>query len=176
MANQDLINIINGRSLEIVLKKNVQVNGGTSKLWKYFIENNTVRSCICYSYPHNEDTLYTNKYVDYCGFKNIKKAKPAKKIFFEGNYNNKFKRIDKSILEKHGVDRLLGTNIGTESGTNEQILLKLGFKKKEEDGFSPQLDSYFPYGIVYKITDLDTGKFYIGETTIPGQFESGDYL
>lgn len=53
---------------------------------------------------------------------------------------------------------------------NEVNIFK-GFGFKEIDGDW----IYFPYGIVYKITDLDIGKFYIGETTVPNQFESGTY-
>lgn len=84
-------------------------------------------------------------------------------------WNGKIKRIDKSILERHGADRLLKGNFGHDK-TNEEILLELGFKKKTEDGLSPQVDYYFPEGIVYKITDLDTGKFYIGETFKQDEF------
>lgn len=153
-------------------KSGYQVVGGASKLWKHFIDNNRVRSCICYSYPHNGE--FTNKYIDYCGFKNIKQPKPSKKLYFEGVWNGETKRIDKSILEVHGVDRLLKGDFGQDR-TNEQILLDLGFEKKYEDGFTPQVDSYFPCGIVYKITDLDTGKFYIGETFKREEFEIGEY-
>ena len=153
-------------------KSGVEVVGGVSKLWKHFIDNNTVRSCICYSYPH--ESAYTNKYVDYCGFTNLEKVKPSKKVYFEGVWNGKIKRIDKSILERHGVDRLLKGNFGHDR-TNEEILLELGFKRKTEDGLSPQVDSYFPSGIVYKITDLDTGKFYIGETLKQDEFINGIY-
>lgn len=152
-------------------KENHIVNGGVSRIWKYFIENNIVRSCICYSYPHNGE--YTNKYVDYCGFKNIKRSTPEEKIYYEGVWNGELKRVELSILMRQGVDRLLGTNIGTESGTNEEILLRLGFEKKKEDGYSPQIDSYFPFGLVYKITDLDAGKFYIGETTSKESWDNG---
>ena len=153
-------------------KKDTQVIGGASKIWKHFLDENNVRSCIVYSYPHEGD--FTNKYVDYCDFKNIKKAKPSKKIYFEGVWNGEQKRIDKSILERHGVDRLLKGSFGQDR-TNEQILLDLGFEKKYEDGLSPQVDSYFPSGIVYKTTDLDTGKFYIGETFKEEDFKAGRY-
>ena len=142
-------------------KKNHQVIGGVSKLWKHFLENNGCHSCICYSYPHDTKNLFTEKYIKYCGFKNIKKAKPAKKIYFEGIWNGKLKRIDKTILEKHGVDRLLKTVQGQDR-SNEQILLDLGFEKKEEDGFNPQVDIYYPFSLVYRIDDLTDGKFYIG--------------
>lgn len=137
-------------------KKGCVINGGTSKLWNHFIKNNNVRSCICYSYPHNGE--FTNKYVDYCDFNNVKKFKPEKKIYFESIWNGELRRIDKSILEQHGDDRLLNGDFGQDR-TNEQILLDLGFEKKYEDGYSPQVDSYFPYGVLYKITDLDTGNF-----------------
>lgn len=142
-------------------KTGVEVNGGTSKLWKYFLEENNPIDVICYSYPHNGE--YTNKYVDYCGFKNVKKAKPEKKIYFEGNWNGNNKRINKSILERHGVDRLLKGSFGHDR-TNEQILLDLGFKKKEEDGYAPQVDSWFRGGCVYMMEVIGTNKFYIGKT------------
>lgn len=154
-------------------KRGYQVHGGVSKLWKFFVENNDVNSCICYSYPHDENHLYTNKYVDYCGFVNIKKSSIANKIYFEGIWQGETKRIDKSILERHGVDRLLGTDFGKDSGSNEQLLYSLGFERKTEQGYDPQIDSYFPFGVLYKITDLDTGKFYIGETTVKEKWEEG---
>lgn len=154
-------------------KKGLSVNGGTSKLWKHFIENNNVRSCICYSYPHDENILYTNKYVDFCGFKNIERAKPEKKVYFEGIWNGKTKRIDKSLLARHGVDRLLGTNYGTNNGANEDILINLGFVKKYKDGYSPQKDSYLPFSVVYRIDDSDSGVFYIGETTSELSWNNG---
>lgn len=109
-------------------KKNYLVRGGVSKLWNYFISNNIVHSCICYSYLHNNN-LYTSKYVDNCNFRNIKRAKPENKVYFEGIWNGKLKRIDKSILEHHGVNRLLKTNQGKER-SNGQILIDLGFEKK----------------------------------------------
>ena len=152
-------------------KKDYIVNGGVSKIWKHFITNNVVRSCICYSYPHNGE--FTTKYIDFCGFKNIKKSAPEKKIYYEGFWNGEYKRIDFSILMRQGVDRLLKTEIGTEAGTNEDIILNLGFEKKYEDGYSPQVDSYFPFGLVYKIVDKDTGKFYVGETTSKETWDSG---
>ena len=154
-------------------KEDYDVVGGTSKIWNHFIKNNQVHSCICYSYPHNKE-LFTTKYIEHCSFKNLSKAKPAKKIYFEGVWNGELKRIDKSILEMHGVDRLLKGSFGHDR-TNEQILLDLGFERKEEDGYSPQVDSYFTGGLVYKITDLDTGKFYIGETVKPEEFINGNY-
>lgn len=151
-------------------KKDIEVNGGTSRLWKHFIKNNVVKSCICYSYPH--DGEFTSKYVDYCGFINIRRAKPQKKIYFEGIWNGELKRIDKSILERHGADRLLKGNFGHDRG-NEQILLDLGFEKKYEDGYEPQVDSYFPCGILYKITDINSNKFYIGVTTDREKWDNG---
>ena len=142
-------------------KKNCQIIGGASKLWKFFLKNNGCHSCICYSYPHDIENLFTEKYIKHCNFKNIQKAKPDKKIYFEGVWNGELKRIDKTILEKHGVDRLLKTKQGQDR-TNEQILLDLGFEKKFEDGFTPQVDIWYPFSVVYRIDDLDDGKFYVG--------------
>lgn len=153
-------------------KKEYTVRGGTSKLWKHFLKNNSVRSCICYSYPHNGE--FTEHYIRYCDFKNIKKAKPEKKIYFEGQWNNQQKRIDKSILEKHGVDRLLKTKQGQDR-TNEQILLDLGFNKKYEEGYSPQVDIYYPFGILYRIDDRTDGCFYIGMTERQEDWENDVY-
>lgn len=152
-------------------KKNTIVRGGISKLWKHFIENNNVASCICYSYPHN-DQLYTNKYVEYCGFINTKRSKPEKRVYYEGSWNDKYKRIDKSLLERYGVDALLGTNEGHDR-TNEQILLSLGFIKRCENGISPQVDSYMPFGIVYRVDDITDGSFYIGQTENQKRWDNG---
>ena len=150
-------------------KKNHEIIGGLSKLWDHFLKSNNVRSCVVYTYPHNGDNLFANKYIDFCGFHNIDKARPTKKIYFEGIWNGEAKRIDKSILEIHGVDRLLKGSFGHDR-TNEQILLDLGFERKEEDGYSPQKDIYFPFGVLYKITDTITGNFYIGKCENEGKW------
>lgn len=100
------------------IKTGYTVNGGISKLWNYFIINNNVSSCICYSYPKNKK-LYTDRYIKYLGFKNKKKA---------------------------------------EDKGNE---------------VSPQIDIYFPFGIVYKITDTETGAFYIGQTLSKTKWDNG---
>lgn len=151
-------------------KRDCIVAGGTSKIWDHFVSENSVSSCICYSYPHNGE--FTEHYINHCGFKNIEKSRPKRKIYFEGVWNGSLKRIDKSILERHGVDRLLKGSFGQDR-TNEQILLDLGFERKEEDGWSPQIDSYFPFGVVYRIDDLDDGKFYIGKCSVRKKWENG---
>lgn len=152
-------------------RKDCLVRGGLSKLWKHFLLNNNVYSCICYSYPHS-DVLITNKYVDFLGFKNIKRASTTKKIYFDGIWNDKYKRIDKSLLERYGVDALLNVNEGIDR-TNEQILLDLGFSKREEDGLEPQVDIYFPFGIVYRVDDVTDGTFYIGQTEHREKWDNG---
>lgn len=153
-------------------KKNYEVIGGLSKLWGHFLKSNNVRSCVVYTYPHNGGNLFANKYIDFCGFYNIDKARPTKKTYFEGIWNGEPKRIDKSILEIHGVDRLLNGDFGQDR-TNEQILLDLGFEKKEEDGYSSQKDIYFPFGVLYKITDTVTGNFYIGKCENEDKWNNG---
>lgn len=147
-------------------KKDCMIRGGVSKLWKHFLETNTpVESVICYSYPHNIDCLFTDKYIKNCGFTNTTKAKPAKKVYFEGQWNDKYKRIDKSILERQGVDRLLKTSQGQDR-SNEQILLDLGFEKKEEDGFSPQVDYWFSGGCVNYYKNTRTGDYTVEPYTV----------
>ena len=153
-------------------KQGFFIEGGTNKLWSEFIKCNNVRSCVYYYYPQDELKEFDPKYIECCGFKNIKRAKPEKKIYFEGVWSGEIKKFKKSVLEKHGVDRLLKGNFGHDR-TNEQILLDLGFEKKYEDGFSPQVDSYFPFGVVFRVDDLDSGRFYIGETTDKNNWENG---
>lgn len=142
-------------------KKDVEVRGGLSKLWKHFVKENNPIDVICYSYPKNSD--FISKYVDFCGFKNVKKVKPTKKICFKGSWNGQERKIDKTILEVHGVDRLLNGSFGQDR-TNEQILLDLGFKKETYDGLEPQVDSWFRGGCVYRMEIIGTDKFYIGKT------------
>lgn len=142
-------------------KKDYIIEDGVSKLWDYFVEQNNPRDVICYTYKDDRD-LYP-RYVEYCGFTNVKRSKPTKKIYFEGIWGEEPKRIDKSILEHQGVDRLLNGSF-RQDRSNEQILLDLGFEKKEEDGFSPQIDSWFCGGCVYRMEVIGTDKFYIGQT------------
>ena len=61
-------------------KKNISVRGGTSKLWKHFINDNKCRSCICYHYPHDKESLYTSHLIDNCGFECIKKRSQKRKF------------------------------------------------------------------------------------------------
>lgn len=129
-------------------KKGYSVRGGVSKLWRHFVENNKVKSCICYSYPHN-DELFTDKYINNCGFKNYREAKPTKKLVYVGEYKGVKREFIQSIIERHGVDRLLQGSFGHDR-TNEEILLDLGFVKKHEDGLEPQIDIYYPFGVVYE--------------------------
>lgn len=50
----------------------------------------------------------------------------------------------------------------------------LGFKSFERSGYEDRRwELYFPFGIVYKITDLNTGQFYIGETTSQKSWNKG---
>lgn len=142
-------------------KQNYIVEDGISKLWGYFVEQNNPRDVICYTYKNTRDL--NNRYIDNCGFINISRAKPTKKIYFEGKWNGELIHIDKSVLECQGVDRLLNTKQGHDR-TNEQILLDLGFEKKEKDGYSPQIDSWFCGGCVYRMEIIGTDKFYIGQT------------
>lgn len=151
-------------------KENYLVRGGTSKLWKYFLQHYACHSCICYSYPHNGK--FTDHYINYCGFRNIKRSKEEQKIYFVGQWNGKVKYIDKSILERHGVDRLLRTKQG-QNRTNEKILLDLGFEKIIENGYSPQIDIYYPFSVLYKIQDLDDDTFYIGMCESKRAWEQG---
>ena len=151
-------------------KKDCIVNGGVSRLWNKFVEDISPVSCICYSYPHNGE--FTTKYINYCGFENVEKARPEKKVYFIGTWNGEEKRIDKSLLAKQGADRLLKGDFGHDR-TNEQILLDLGFEKKEEDGFAPQVDSYYPFAVVYRVDDLTDGSFYIGMTEDEKKWDNG---
>lgn len=151
-------------------KKGYLVRGGVSKLWKHFLSENSCHSCICYSYPH--DNTFVDKYIDNCGFVNLHKTKLAKNVFFEGEWNGELKRYSKAILERHGVDRLLNGSFGNDR-TNEEIITSLGFKKIIEDGLSPQVDSYYPFSVVYRIDDLTDGTFYIGMCEVEKKWNYG---
>lgn len=151
-------------------KKDCIVRGGVSKLWKHFLENNRCRSCICYSYPH--ELSMTNKYIDHCGFKNISKSANSKNVSYVGKWNGKEKTISKSLLVRYGVDGLLGTNYG-KNYDNEDLLLELGFEKIEEDGATPQVDIYYPFGVVYRVDDLTDGTFYVGMCEAKDQWDNG---
>lgn len=144
-------------------KKNYIVRGGVSKLWKYFIKEQNPVNVICYSYPHNGE--FTSKYIDNCDFNNKDKSVLKNHIYWVGKHNNKEYEIPLGILRVRGVDAILGTNFGKDNGTNEEILKSLNFKRIEREEYSPQVDTWFKGGCVYRMEIIGTDKFYIGETT-----------
>lgn len=152
-------------------KKGYIVRGGVSKLWKFFIDNNHCNSCICYSYEHNNRIV--NKYIDYCGFYNTKRSKSAIKPFWIGDYNGKHYNIPINNLRKYGVDRILGTHIGFEKGNNENILSTLGFRREYKEIVYPQIDTYYPFSVVYRVDDLTDGSFYIGMCESKSSWDNG---
>lgn len=83
----------------------------------------------------------------------------------------------KSIRINEPVDiaRVIDIDQDQNSPIDEQFIFDLGFSKKFEEEVCPQIDSYFPKGIVYKITDLDTKEFYIGSTIRVEEFHNGEY-
>lgn len=160
-------------------KKGCQVRGGTSKLWKYFCEKNSptgedkVRPCICYSFP--KDGKFTDHYIKYCGFKNIRRCRKVTKIYYEGILNGELKIIDQSILYRQGLKKMLGIE-QPEGKTIEQTLLDLGFVRKTKQGMSPQIDIYYKFSVVYRIDDLTDGSFYIGLCEREKEWKDRNYL
>lgn len=151
-------------------KINFSISGGTSKLWEYFLENNKCRSCIRYSHPYN--SVFASHHINYCGFKNIKKANQYFKISYEGNYNGKHYAIDKPLLAIHGISRLLKGDFGR-GKTNEEVLQELGFEEKLILELEPRVDIFYPFGLVYRVDDLTDGSFYIGMTESKSSWDSG---
>lgn len=153
-------------------KKDYTIYEATSTVWNRFLEEHSCCSCICYSYPHNDN--FTEHYVKYCGFKNIQKSYKKNKLYYIGEYNGTNYEFSIQYLTRFGVDRLLGTKFGNDNGTNEQILIdKLGFSKEYRYEDEPQVDIYFPFSVIYKITDLDDNKFYIGKCELKEKWDKG---
>lgn len=141
-------------------KKGYIIRGGVSRLWKYFLSKNKCRNCICYSFSHT-DSMVT-KYIDNCGFYNISHQTRNEKPYYIGEYNGKKYEIPVNNLRRYGVDAILGTGIGFNSGNNVDILNSLGFIKEYRETVVPQIDIYYPFSVVYRVDDLDDGSFYIG--------------
>ena len=53
---------------------------------------------LLYSYPHDEDKMSVDKYIDNCGFINLQRAKLAKQVHYVGMWNGKEKKTAKSLL------------------------------------------------------------------------------
>lgn len=104
------------------INPNHQINDNLNDLWDYFIKNNNVRSCVCYSYTNGD---YIDRYVKNCSFNTIE--------------------------------------------PNEDILNAVDINEE----YKLQVDSYFPFGVVYKITDLNDGKFYIGKCEVENRWNNG---
>lgn len=152
-------------------KKNTVIRGGTSKLFKYFIKNHDPENIIVYTDVTNTHLMNDNDhYVKHLNFERLKNPRKAK---IERWISEVFPREDgygrdysATSITHYGPDRMLGTKLGFNNGTNSEIMEKLGYKKVATYGMTPRVDFWYKkhFGYCYKI-DCSCGAFYVGMST-----------
>lgn len=131
--------------LRLCTKKDCQVYGGASKLFKYFCENNS-GSIISYC----NLSLFSGKVYEALGF--TKRAE-----YDSYHYEKDGKKYHRANFQKH---KLVKTYPEYKNKTEKEIMQILGFTRVEE------IQSTWTYGdkwYIYQITDLRNGKTYIGQ-------------
>lgn len=163
-------------------KKGYQIIGGSSRLFKRFMKDNSTTKSICVYTDFNFEHELKNSdhYVKHLGFKMDKPAKAGTREVFVSNYwprNDKYgKSYSKSIIARQGPDRILGTNLGNTHGSNFDIMLSLDYHIEVEDYISPQKDIWYSGGYTYKTTHIPSGKFYVGMSERMDDYSKRTYL
>lgn len=103
--------------LRLCTKYNYIIVGGTQKLFKYFIQTYNPNSIISYC----DYSKFNGNIYERIGMKFKKLSNPT---IVYCNYDMKI--INESILNKYGIDNLLGTHYG--KGTNnKELIIKEGY-------------------------------------------------
>lgn len=165
--------------LRLCFKKDFQVIGGASKLIKYCINKYNPADIFTYQDTTGENT---NVY-EHCGFTLASEDKKKQYLIAPGKTIEKAERKNKEILSlsyaaSYGPDKILKTNLGEQFNkngarkTNIELFQDLGWTIVETTGdkvyewFNPNLSFY-----TYKITAIDSDKYYYGVRSIKIPFE-----
>lgn len=104
--------------LRLCTKYNKNVIGGSSKLFKYFIDNYSPNNIISYC----DRSKFSGDVYQKLGFKLHSESGPTKHW-----YNGKtHQHITNNLLMQRGFDQLFGTEYGKNT-SNEQLMLESGF-------------------------------------------------
>ena len=113
--------------LRLCTKAEYNVIGGSSKIFKYFIDNYSPNSIISYC----DISKFSGEVYNKLGFILKSNSKPAKHW-----YNMcTGKHITDNLLRQRGYDQLFGTNYG-KGTSNEQLMLENGFVEVYDCGQS----------------------------------------
>lgn len=113
--------------LRLCTKAEYNVIGGSSKIFKYFIDNYSPNSIISYC----DISKFSGEVYNKLGFTLKSNSKPAKHW-----YNmHTGKHITDNLLRQRGYDQLFGTDYG-KGTSNEQLMLENGFVEVYDCGQS----------------------------------------
>lgn len=117
--------------LRLCTKSDVEVVGGSSKLFNYFIKNYKPINVISYC----DDSKFRGDIYSKLGFVKGRKAKPSSHW-----YNPLLDmHITDNLLRKYGFDKLVGNKIGESFGkntNNEELMIEHGFVELYDCGQS----------------------------------------
>lgn len=108
--------------LRLCSKRGIEILGGASKLFKYFIKTRDPESVISYC----DDSKFDGNIYSTLGFSKLKQNKPSAHWY---NLVSKT-HITDNMLRKHGFDRLVGRDIGECYGkntSNKDLMIEHGF-------------------------------------------------
>lgn len=157
-------------------RKNTQVVGGASKLFKRFVTDQAPLSVVVYTAVKDTHLFeHANHYVNHMGFMRYEESRLRKEQSFvsrewprKDSYGRSYSA---SSVYRTGPDRLLGTKLGFQHGTNKEIMLELGYDIVSEEALAPHVDAWLSdrespekadaVGYIYR-ADCSCGGVYIG--------------
>lgn len=152
-------------------KKNTVILGGSSKLFKAFMDAYSPENVIVYTDTASHHLMQNNDhYVKHLGFNRLKNPRNAK---IERWVSKTFPREDgygqdysATSIRHYGPDRMLGTKLGFSNGSNDEIMQRLGYEKTFVTGKTPRVDVWHRprFGYCYRV-DCSCGLFYVGMST-----------
>lgn len=147
-------------------KKDVQIVGGASRLFKHFRQVNQPLSVIVYTSVKDSHLFdFTDHYVTHMGFSRIKEStltRVGRWVSEEWPRKDSYgKAYAASSIAHLGPDRMLGTKFGKNLGTNSQIMENIGYKLEYVKEPSPIVDGWRAAGYLYR-TDCSCEAFYVG--------------
>lgn len=150
--------------VRLTFKKNVRVVGGASKLLKYIMKNGELYDLFTYQDTSGD----ASDVYELAGMRLVSQSKTKEYLVKDGKTLETAERNERfsvAYVVRYGPDRILGTNLGQDTGkTNKELFLECGYHIESTTGdrvyewFNPNYKHY-----IYKITSIDNdGFYYIG--------------
>ena len=171
-------------------KKELQILGGTSKLFKAFREAYMPLSIVVYTSMKDKHLFETQAhYEKHMNFELYEDSKEGFEEFYSSiqwpRADNHGREYSLSSVRHIGPDRLLGTNFGFSEGTNDELMKKLSYERLSRKTIKPKVSAYIATenlslapgasGYLYRV-DCSCGGVYLGMSERMDELSIDSYI